>query len=354
MARASLRSAAAMPEQFDEPWNLAAMLPEVVEAAGSGDEATFDAAVADALENFQAQKAAEEETPAKSGSTQVSSQCLLRSRMAMARNAERTRVVVELLSLKVRRAFAHRQLPLVTSPVSDDAQVSLEPVDPHRLATDLYSEGVLGFVKNHVMSIIGEWQHLVRGHPLHLSLFQVGLVYASSARFGYSLRRMELRYRLDRLAGSPQVASRSFKEYVDSCGADALQQMMSGASVEAEAVLRQRVHSLFGSLSELSREIHDALGPMPANEEAVAQLRAGIESGTVTSVRLTVGDLRRLALEGTAFGFQLGTSEAEVDSLYELQPDDGRGGMPQLLGGLDGVSYHHQYGLPGLPSSEES
>jgi len=273
--------------------------------------------------------------------------------MAMARNAERTRVVVELLSLKVRGAFAQRQLPLLTSLMNENAQASLDPVDPHRLATDLYSEGVLGFVKNHVMSIIGQWHHLVRDHPHQLSLFQVGLVYASSARFGYSLRRMELRYRLDRLAGSPQVASRSFKEYVDSCGADMLQQMMSGASVEAEAVLQQRVHELFGSLSELSMEIHHALRPKPANEEAIAHLRAGIKEGTVTSVRLTVGDLRRLALEGTAFGFQLGTSEAEVASLYELQPDVGSVGIPQLLGGLDGVSYHHQYGLPGLTYSEE-
>jgi hypothetical protein len=205
---------------------------------------------------------------------------------------------------------------------------------------------VLGFVKNHVMSIIGEWQHLVRDHPLHLSLFQVGLVYASSAQFGYSLRRMELRYRLDRLAGNPQAASRSFKEYVDSCSTNTLQQMMSGASAEAEAVLQQRVDGLFGSLRELSEEIHDALGPLPADEDAVAQLRAGIETGTVTSVRLTVGDLRRLALEGTAFGFQLGTSEAEVDSLYELQPDVGSSGMSQLLGGLDGVGHYHHYGLP--------
>jgi hypothetical protein len=310
-------------------------LPTVAEAAGSGDEVTVDRAIAEALETFQAQKAAEEQSLAESASIQGSSQNVLRSRMAEARHAERTRAVVELLSLKVCRAFAQRQLPLVTGPIGDKAQPSFEPVDPHRLATDLYSEGVLGFIKSHVMNIIGEWQHLVRDHPLHLSLFQTGLVYASSAHFGYSLRRMELRYRLDRIAGSPQVASTSFKEYVDSCGADALQQMTSGSSIEAEAVLSQRVHRLFGSLTELSKEIHDALGPLPASEEAVAQLRAGIEDGSVTSVRLTVGDLRRLALEGTAFGFQLGTFEAEVDSIYGLEPTDGSGGMQQLLGGLD-------------------
>jgi len=45
-----------------------------------------------------------------------------------------------------------------------------------------------------------------------------------------------------------------------------------------------------------------------------------VAAGEVASVRLTVSNLRRLALEGCAFGHLLGATEADLDSTLGLTP----------------------------------
>jgi len=242
------------------------------------------------------------------------------------------RALSELLHLKVIHGFQHRRMPLVPPLTNlEDGAASLGDVEPRRLVEGLYSEEALALVRDHVMGIIGEWDHLVREYPLQISLFQAGQVYAISSLFGYSLRRADARYQLEKMAGAAgaqREETGSLAEYVATFGPEEARQMATIASLEAEQVLERQFSAVFGDIVELQQELLRALDlPLEAGPEGSVdqsliheRLREAVASGEVASVRLTVSELRRLALEGCAFGLILGASEAEADSACELTP----------------------------------
>jgi hypothetical protein len=274
---------------------------------------------------------------------------LLRQRIQEVQRAETTRSLAELMHLEVVHEFQRLEVPLVP-PLAGEHHVSFGPVDLKGLAsmcTGLNPNEALELLKEHVLNTIKEWDHLVRDYPLQLALFQVGQAYSMSALFGYSLRQVDARYRLEEaLAGGGRAraeeeaprdaitdllsqltnggAPKSMKEYVSSFGPQDHQHMLKMLSLEAEAVLDRQVSRLFGDLPGLTDELLQALGPaaspLATRQEQIAQLRRALVDGEVQSVTLTVGDLRRLALEGAAFGFLLGDAEARAASVLDLSP----------------------------------
>jgi len=286
---------------------------------GPQDSLCDDGTLARELCDLLATRASGEEADRRLGSVDRSARSL-RRRIAEVQRSGRSRALARLLRLRVLRDFRDRGLT-PAPPMAGSAEVSLEPVDLHALATGVYPAEALELVREHVLAVIGRWDHLVRDFPLRLALAQVGQLYGLSLHFGYSLRQAEMRYRLDHLAGAPEAAHRSLKEYMASFSHAEMQLAGSVASQEAEALLDGRMVALFGDLEQLWEDFQMAIAESSFGGASVSE---AIQRGEVESIRVTVGGLRQIVLEGTAYGFLLGVAEADVDSAYELTPTPSR------------------------------
>jgi len=235
--------------------------------------------------------------------------------------ADRRRAVSELLHVAVARKFQEIGVPLIRG-LRGQAEVAFGPVDLRGLSTRIHSEDALELVKEHTLDIIGEWSHLTRDFKLEVALVQAAEVYMGSALFGYALQRADARFRLEKLL-PPGPAPGSLRDYVASFGPEEAERAMSVDSLEAEAAVERHVRALFGSLRQLRQELFEAIGDEAVeagSDQAMALLKQAVLAGKVASVRISVGDLRRLTLEGTAFGRLLADAEAEVDALHGLTP----------------------------------
>ncbi|CAK0857164.1 unnamed protein product [Prorocentrum cordatum] len=303
--------------------------------------ALFDSAVEEELEALAVQRDEEEDQKAQLESDGIKEDTLvLRRRMDEVRQAERTRIVTELLYLKVCRKFQQLQVPLIP-PLKAGGDVKFGAIDLKGLTTDVYSADALELVREHLFHIIGQ-----RGSTtfatgtavVQISLFQAGQVYGMSALFGYYLRRVDARYQLEKLAGnfgawgeaapeegeSPFAGDKegfdSLQGYINQFGPEEVQRMTTIASVEAQMAMESQVAALFGDLRTLKEKLMQVLGMVRSNEEATRKLEEAIQNNEVQSLRITSDDLRRLVLEAVAYGSLLNDSEKQTDSFYELTP----------------------------------
>lgn len=274
----------------------------------------------------------------------------LRRRIGELRHQERSRAASELLHLNVLHRFHRSGIPLLPPLEDADNGGTFGHVDPKMLVVGLYSDSAVEMVRHHVMHVIGEWDHLSRDFPLQLSLFQVAQVYAGSALYGYALRRADLRYQLERALRSSSSASASASRaggrasdprpapaeeracdlsslaaYVGGLGPEEANDVAAVASWEAEEVLERHVGAIFGDMRKLQSELLEALRITPREHASLDEdasvkerLQQAIAERRVASIQLSVSDLRRVALEGCAFGTLLSAAEAETDSAYDL------------------------------------
>jgi len=256
---------------------------------------------------------------------------VLRSRVKEVREKERTRVVTELLYLKVCQTFIRLETPLVDSMqsggvVSFGKNVKLEGL------YDIYSKDALELVREHLFQIIGQNSDMAMS-VVQIALFQAGQVYAMSALFGYYVRRVDARYQLEKLLNFnvSDGDGDGLKFYVSNFGPDEMTQMTKIASAEAKLAMERQVSALFGDLRDLKEKLLEAVGMVASNQEASMKLQEAIENQEVQSMRITSSDLKRMVLEAVAFGALLYDSEKQVDGLYELTPS----GRTDTLGGDD-------------------
>lgn len=303
--------------------------------------ALFDSAVEEELEALAIQRDEEEDQKAQLENDGIKEDTLvLRRRMDEVREAERTRIVTELLYLKVCRKFKQLQVPLIP-PLKAGGDIKFGAIDLKGLTSDIYSKDALELVREHLFHIIGQRGSTSFGTGtavVQISLFQAGQVYGMSALFGYYLRRVDARYQLEKLAGnfgawgeeapkeeeSPFATDKegfdSLQGYINSFGPDEVQRMTTIASVEAQMAMESQVAALFGDLRTLKEKLMEVLGMVSSNEEATRKLEEAIQNNEVESLRITSDDLRRLVLEAVAYGSLLNDSEKQIDSFYELTP----------------------------------
>lgn len=272
--------------------------------------------------------------------------------MEEVRQAERARVVTELLYLKVCARFKQLQVPLIPT-LRGGGNVKFGALDLKGLTTDVYSQDALELVREHLFRIIGQQgsTDFMGGMAVvQIALFQVGQVYAMSSLFGYYLRRVDARYQLEKLAGNfgawgeessgepaanpfedDKEGAQSLKDYINDFGPEEVQRMTTIASVEAQMAMEQQVTALFGDLRVLKEKLVNALGMSTSAQEATRKLEQAIQANEVESLRITSDDLRRLVLEAVAYGALLNDAEKQVDTSYELTPSSSR-----LSGALTG------------------
>mmetsp|Transcript_80348 Transcript_80348/g.145040 ORF Transcript_80348/g.145040 Transcript_80348/m.145040 type:complete len:440 (-) Transcript_80348:311-1630(-) len=292
-------------------------------SSASSDPAEFDKALIAQLEALQGAQflQMELEEPADTHALE------LRQRIAEVRRDQSQSVVSEMLRMHVLDGLDELQVPLLRPLRFDATDEALEEpgafgnAELRRLATSLYSEDAVDIVREHVMDIIGRWDHLVRDHPLQLALFQVGQVYWMSALFGYALRKADTRYRLERLASKGVV--KVLRDYISPFEPSKALIVASAMSAEAQLSLEQQVTGLYGDLGRLQQQLVEAVGPHLGIDEAASKLRESISSGEVESGTLTISGLRRATLEGVAYGYLLNKAETKVDPSYEFTPGPG-------------------------------
>lgn len=309
----------------------------------------FDQALIAQLEELKDKLAAAAELSGQQVPRALDSETLsLRRRISDVHRSEKKSALSMLLQNHVLEGFREMKVPLLRPFVTlaeqstvVDVTDDFGPTHLKRLATTLYSEDALDLVKDHILNIIGKWDHLVRDYKLQIALFQVGQVYWLSSLFGYSLRRADMRFRLERVVATGHDATsiaipKTLRDYVSGFGISEALLVASDMSSEAQMAIESQVFSLFGDLHSLRDRILGALdsllGFVPI-DEASAALREAILHGEVESTTITVAGLRRVALEGVAYGFLLGNAETEVDSSFELTPASAAQGIDLNLPG---------------------
>eukprot|EP00931_Biecheleriopsis_adriatica_P108602 TRINITY_DN82938_c0_g1_i1.p1 TRINITY_DN82938_c0_g1~~TRINITY_DN82938_c0_g1_i1.p1 ORF type:complete len:435 (-),score=91.60 TRINITY_DN82938_c0_g1_i1:86-1369(-) len=308
-------------------------------AGASADPTDFDRALVAELEALKGTLSANAIPEDEADSDTL----MLRRRIAEVRQEEQLRRTSELLEQEVDEGFQMIQVPLLL-PLHEDSQNTAGTFggeELRRLALQLYTKDGVDLLQQHVLGIIGQWEHLVRDYPLQLSLFQVGQVYWMSALFGYRLQSAERRYSLERaatLGTSDEVLPKSLGDYISAMGPQEALALSSNMSLEAQRALERRVSELCGDLAELWNRLLEAVGPLLGSGTAERALRQAIGDGEVESARVSVADLRRVALEGVAFGFLLGKAEAKADSAHSLTYTDGDSQL-MILGAGSGVAW---------------
>jgi len=299
------------------------------------NEDTFDAAIQTELRRL-------EKASGSSVSIEAQSelQRSLNRRFAEIQESQHTDAVAELVYLRVVRSFRDLDAPMA---LRRDGLAEFESLDPKRLIGP-HSPDALQVIKEHVMALIGPWDHLDREFPLRLSTYQASQAYVVSALLGFYLRRVDLRYQLEKMVGSfeavrsqlPSIADEghdgtrsrmaatmdggALGRYIASFGHAEMQQTTVPASREAQRALELQVFGLFGDVYDLKHAQQTALSGASNQEEAAEQLRLAVATGKVPAVDMTVSGLRRLVLEGVAFGSLLSAAEKQVSEVYELRP----------------------------------
>ena len=233
------------------------------------------------------------------------------------------------------------------------------PVNLLSLTERVHSAEALELVREHLAKALG-------GAPgaappmsavlVRMSKLQAAQMYAWSVMFGYFLRRVEARFRLERALGGgsalqraqsqeesvaalealfnaasaeePDVASAAaasadavvpskltLKQYVEQFDAEALGETARIVSAEGLALLDRQTSGLFGSVDALQRQMAAAVGQDARSEEELKQrIHAAIASGAVESLTLPYTQQRRVVLEAVAFGSFLRDVEHRVSA----------------------------------------
>mmetsp|Transcript_58137 Transcript_58137/g.112152 ORF Transcript_58137/g.112152 Transcript_58137/m.112152 type:complete len:378 (-) Transcript_58137:58-1191(-) len=222
-------------------------------------------------------------------------------------------IAVELLYVAVCARF-HRLGVSLWQPLQANGRVQLVPAPIDSLTTAVHSATALKAVEDHVansFSFVGA----LPGQLIQIPSFSIGQAYAMSVLFGYVLRRGEQHLKLEQMMGGSHnvdMHGSALLQYIEKAiGPGDFQDKMT--SVEAQEVTKAQVSALFGDLQLLREATVRALQNSP-------DIHAAVQRGEVSSLSMTVAEVRQLLLEATAFGALLHETEDEVRNVYELTP----------------------------------
>jgi hypothetical protein len=250
----------------------------------------------------------------------------------------------------LRESSEHLTLALL---LQDGGAPDFGPVNLLSLTERVHSAEALELVREHLGKALG-------GAPgaappmsamlVRMSKLQAAQMYAWSVMFGYFLRRVESRFKLERALGGGALprsqeesvaalealfnaasaeepaatsaaasadavvpAKGSLKRYVESFDAEALGETARIVSVEGLALLDRQTSGLFGSLEALQRQMAEAVGNDARSEDEFKQrVHNAIASGAVETLTLPYTQQRRVVLEAVAFGAFLRDVESRV------------------------------------------
>eukprot|EP00747_Dinoflagellata_sp_TGD_P017588 gnl/TRDRNA2_/TRDRNA2_125915_c3_seq4.p1 gnl/TRDRNA2_/TRDRNA2_125915_c3~~gnl/TRDRNA2_/TRDRNA2_125915_c3_seq4.p1 ORF type:complete len:467 (+),score=78.37 gnl/TRDRNA2_/TRDRNA2_125915_c3_seq4:53-1453(+) len=259
----------------------------------------------------------------------------LRKRIYEVRRNERILGVAEFMYLMVCRRFAETQVPMMST-MKGGGDVRFGVVDIRHLTTNMYSEDTWNCVvqvvlaqlepmKEQLFEVGGKFVGIGNTAMVPVPLSDAGQWYATAAVTGYSLRKLESRFQLEKTVGSfgargsPEFGSLS--DYISIMEPEMLYTMHSVSSLEAQKAIEMQVSALFGDLMMLKEKFAEVLGTVSSQEESIMKLTEAINNNVVETITIAVDDVTRLVLEGVAFGVLIYEAEHRIDAIYPLTHD---------------------------------
>jgi len=348
----------------------------------------FQEAVRGQLERIKAER--RNETSLKSKAKESGgSELVLYQRMGEVREAERRLSVEDVMYLCVVEKFVSAGVDLLP-PL--DGMVDLPPGNFKFLTEGVHSKEALDLVKEHLMAVMGPASQAFGSTPVKFGKLQAAQVYAASIMFGYFIRRIDKRFQLDMALGTlddqgvanaaarleklfksthleddvdedgrpvgegagegtqgarggkgearvdpgeQSSARTTLKGYMERFDQATLQETARLVSVEGMALVERQTIGLFGKISDLQREMQEAVGEMNEiadMQELVRKLQQAVVEDKVQTVTMTAATQRRMVLEAVAYGTFLRDVETMIDDEYALLTPLPSYGGPGLLG----------------------
>lgn len=307
----------------------------------------FDSAVEQQLEKLVKDKEDQEEKQEDDKGT--STDLVLYRRMGEVKAAERKAAVLDIMYACIVQNFVRIGVTLLPKL---DGLVDASPVDLNALTQGVHTPEALEMVKDHLRNVLGG-QQAYSNVMVKMSKLQAAQVYIASTMFGYFLRRVDKRFQLEKAMGTlpesrEEAVARlerlfnqtldveeegggepsgtgethtTLRQYVESFDQQTLAETAQVVTQEAATITERQVGSVFGNLMELQMEMMKVVGEdAQSAEELMGRVQKAVEAGSVQSLSMTYGSLRRVVLEAVAFGSFLRDTESYVDSEYGLTP----------------------------------
>uniref|UniRef100_A0A7S3UHH8 DUF760 domain-containing protein n=1 Tax=Picocystis salinarum TaxID=88271 RepID=A0A7S3UHH8_9CHLO len=307
----------------------------------------FDSAVEEQLEKLVKDKEDQKEKDDDDKGT--STDLVLYRRMGEVKAAERKAAVLDIMYACIVQNFVRIGVTLLPKL---DGLVDAAPVDLNALTQGVHTPEALEMVKDHLRSVLGG-QQAFSNVMVKMSKLQAAQVYIASTMFGYFLRRVDKRFQLEKAMGTlpesrEEAVARlerlfnqtldveegvdsetsettetqtTLRQYVESFDQQTLAETAQMVTQEAATITERQVGSVFGNLMELQMEMMKVVGEdAQSAEELMGRVQKAVEAGSVQSLSMTYGSLRRVVLEAVAFGSFLRDTESYVDSEYGLTP----------------------------------
>ncbi|KAI4326295.1 hypothetical protein MLD38_031623 [Melastoma candidum] len=304
------------------------------------------AAVEQQLEQLQTDRDAEKkEEPSATGTELV-----LYRRIAEVKANDRKKALEEILYALVVQRFMDANVSLIPSmsPTDPSGRVDTWPSEQEKLER-LHSPDAYEMIQNHLALILGNRLEYPSSIA-QISKLRVGQVYAASVMYGYFLKRVDLRFQLEKTmkilpntsddssdvnvtpvgedisesskesnsfqATHPEVSSWSdgvrpggfgsglkasrLRTYVMSFDGETLQRYATIRSKEAVNIIEKHTEALFG------------------RPEIVITPEGTVDSSRDEVIKISFSGLKRLVLEAVTFGSFLWDVESHVDSRYHF------------------------------------
>jgi len=337
----------------------------------SAEPHLFETAVENQLSRLAAEAEAMEEAPAaEDESEQAENNTLvLYERINQVKRQQRQQAVQDLMYASILHKFVALQVDLLP-PL--DGRVDPGPVNLNALTKGVHTDEALEMVRSHLSSVLGGNENAAFSNAtIRLSKLQAAQVYAASILFGYFLRRVDKRFRLERslgtlpktpeenLAALEELFARSADEdeaqqqqqqqqatsddmdldapmpgddvalaqraqsptlrgYVESFDAAALADTARIVSVEGLLLAERQTGALFGSIESLQTEMQEAIetagGPeISSPQELMERVQDAVANERVKTLTINMATQTRIVLEGCAYGSFLRDVEEDVD-----------------------------------------
>ena len=272
-------------------------------------------------------------------------------------------------------------------------------VDLRKLTVEVHSAEALDMVKSHLKQLLGPSVGAAFSTAMvKISKLQAAQVYAASIMFGYFLRKVDSRFRLERQmgtlpktqeetiaalenlfnmdsaepidvsaadetgkvgtndadsvassatgrAGTAEGDGNELRRYIESFDQTTLNATARMVSREGMVLAERQTGALFGDIGELANQMQKALeegvdgddSPITSTEMLAERMNSIVSSDKVATITVSYATQKRVVLEAVAFGTFLRDVEEKVGS-YELLteiPMNAGGSGPMQFGIID-------------------
>mmetsp|Transcript_23849 Transcript_23849/g.28813 ORF Transcript_23849/g.28813 Transcript_23849/m.28813 type:complete len:437 (+) Transcript_23849:158-1468(+) len=220
------------------------------------------------------------------------------------------------------------------------------------LTEGVHSVEALELVKQHLATVLGGAPPAYGNVTMKISKLAAAQVYAASVMFGYFIRKVDLRFQLERSMGvlprtQEETVSRleamfnqveeesgeqdmdsaegadgqriNLRQYVEKFDADTLADTARIVSAEGVTLVERQTGALFGSIETLQKEMQEAMGDdIETPNDLMKRMKEVVETDQVETLKLTYSTQRRIILEAVAFGTFLRDIETKVTNEHQL------------------------------------